>query len=101
MAAYGLNEGSGTSAADSSGKNNPGTGSGTVWANGSVWVPSLNASLRMVGTDHNQAAGRDLGAFYARYRVLPNATLEGGLQNRPGNAFFVRIKEGAPPTPSS
>ncbi|MFG1617937.1 LamG-like jellyroll fold domain-containing protein [Nonomuraea wenchangensis] len=67
----------------------------------SVWVPSLNASLRMVGTDHNQAAGRDLGAFYARYRVLPNATLEGGLQNRPGNAFFVRIKEGAPPTPSS
>ncbi|MEV4289325.1 LamG-like jellyroll fold domain-containing protein [Nonomuraea bangladeshensis] len=67
----------------------------------SVWVPSLNASLRMVSTDHNQAAGRDLGAFYARYRVLPNATLEGGLQNRPGNAFFVRIKEGAPPTPSS
>ncbi|MFB4278957.1 hypothetical protein ACBJ59_26950 [Nonomuraea sp. MTCD27] len=66
-----------------------------------VWVPSLNASLRMVSTDHNQAAGRDLGAFYAPYRVLPNATLEGGLQNRPGNAFFVRIKDGAPPTPSS
>ncbi|MEV4176037.1 hypothetical protein [Nonomuraea sp. NPDC049709] len=66
-----------------------------------AWVPSLNASLRMVSSDHNQAAGRDLGAFYARYRVLPNATLEGGLQNRPGNAFFVRIRDGAPPTPSS
>jgi hypothetical protein len=66
---------------------------------GTTWVPSLNASLRMVSTAHNQAAGRDLGAFYARYRVFTSGTLEGGIQNRPANAFFVRIKPGAPPTP--
>jgi hypothetical protein len=61
-----------------------------------VWVPSLNASLRMVSTAHNQGAGRDLGAFYARYRVFTSGTPEGGIQNRPSNAFFVRIKPGTP-----
>ncbi|MFI7638897.1 LamG-like jellyroll fold domain-containing protein [Nonomuraea sp. NPDC049400] len=34
VAAYGMNEGSGTSVADSSGQNNAGTGSSTTWANG-------------------------------------------------------------------
>ncbi|MEU8390687.1 LamG-like jellyroll fold domain-containing protein [Micromonospora sp. NPDC048843] len=62
-----------------------------------VWTPSLNASLRMVTTAQNAAAGRDLGAFYARYRVFSSGQLEGGLQNRPSNAFFVRIKPGLPP----
>ncbi|SDG01241.1 hypothetical protein SAMN05421505_10198 [Sinosporangium album] len=33
---------------------------------GNDWVPSLNASLRMVNTAHSGAADRDLGAFYAR-----------------------------------
>ncbi|WP_341716637.1 LamG-like jellyroll fold domain-containing protein [Micromonospora sp. FIMYZ51] len=61
-----------------------------------VWVPSLNASLHMVSTAHNQAAGRDLGAFYARYRVFTSGTPEGGLSNLPANAFFVRIKDGTP-----
>ncbi|MGP3913809.1 LamG-like jellyroll fold domain-containing protein [Nonomuraea sp. 10N515B] len=34
VAAYGMNEGSGTSVADSSGQNNTGTGTGTGWADG-------------------------------------------------------------------
>jgi hypothetical protein len=66
-----------------------------------VWTPTINASLRCVTADQNGAAGRDLSAFYARYRVLPDPTPEGGPRDKPGNAFYVRIKEGAPPTPSS
>ncbi|MGA4989227.1 LamG-like jellyroll fold domain-containing protein [Nonomuraea bangladeshensis] len=34
VAAYGMNEGTGTSVTDSSGQNNTGTGTGTTWANG-------------------------------------------------------------------
>ncbi|WP_248966109.1 alpha/beta fold hydrolase [Sphaerisporangium perillae] len=52
------------------------------------WVPSLNASLRMVSTAHNAAGGRDLGAFYARHRVFTVATPEGEYRT-------------GPPTPSS
>ncbi|MEU1730227.1 LamG-like jellyroll fold domain-containing protein [Streptosporangium sp. NPDC020145] len=67
----------------------------------STWIPTLNASLRYVTAEQNGAAGRDLSAFYARYRVLPDETPEGGLRDKPGNAFFVRIVEGPPPAPSS
>ncbi|MGS2648291.1 hypothetical protein [Streptosporangium sp. LJ11] len=45
---------------------------------------------------HNQAAGRDLGAFYARYRVFTRGTREGGVQNNPSDAFYVRIRPGTP-----
>ncbi|MFI0417728.1 LamG-like jellyroll fold domain-containing protein [Spongiactinospora sp. 9N601] len=59
VAAYGMNEGSGTSVADASGKNNTGTGSSTAWVNGkygkalsfngsSSWVTVQDAaSLRL------------------------------------------------------
>ncbi|GGT33111.1 hypothetical protein ACFFV7_33660 [Nonomuraea spiralis] len=63
-----------------------------------VWTPTFNASLRQVSTDHNQAAGRDLAAFYARYRVFTSGQLEGGAGNWPSNAFWVRIRNGAPPS---
>ncbi|MFG1617883.1 LamG-like jellyroll fold domain-containing protein [Nonomuraea wenchangensis] len=53
VAAYGMNEGSGTSVADSSGKNNPGTGSGTAWANGKYGKAlSFNGSSSMVTVAH-------------------------------------------------
>ncbi|AQZ62236.1 unnamed protein product [[Actinomadura] parvosata subsp. kistnae] len=53
-----------------------------------VRVPTRNASLRHVTTDQNAAAGRDPSAFYARYRVLPEPTPEGGLRDKSGNAFY-------------
>ncbi|MFI7707635.1 hypothetical protein [Nonomuraea sp. NPDC049480] len=61
-----------------------------------VWTPTFNASLRMVSAAHNGAAGRDLGAFYSRYRVLTSSSREGGAGNWPSNAFWVRIRAGAP-----
>jgi methionine-rich copper-binding protein CopC len=63
-----------------------------------VWTPTLNASLRMVSAAHNGAAGRDLGAFYSRYRVFTSSSREGGAGNWPSNAFWVRIRTGTPPS---
>ncbi len=63
-----------------------------------VWTPTFNASLRMVSAAHNEAAGFDLGAFYSRYRVFTSSSREGGAGNWPSNAFWVRIRAGAPPS---
>nr|WP_082535520.1 LamG-like jellyroll fold domain-containing protein [Nonomuraea pusilla] len=53
VAAYGMNEGSGTSVADSSGQNNPGTGSSTAWANGKYGKAlSFDGSSSMVTVAH-------------------------------------------------
>lgn len=53
VAAYGMNEGSGTSVADSSGQNNPGTGDSTAWANGKYGKAlSFNGSSSMVTVAH-------------------------------------------------
>ncbi|MEV4285413.1 LamG-like jellyroll fold domain-containing protein [Nonomuraea bangladeshensis] len=68
VAAYGMNEGSGTSVADSSGQNNPGTGSSTAWANGKYGKAlSFNGSSSMVTVAHAASlrltAGMTLSAW--------------------------------------
>ncbi|MFC4006137.1 LamG-like jellyroll fold domain-containing protein [Nonomuraea purpurea] len=53
VAAYGMNEGSGTGVIDSSGQNNTGTGSGTAWVNGKYGKAlSFNGSSSMVTVAH-------------------------------------------------
>ncbi|WP_433511797.1 LamG-like jellyroll fold domain-containing protein [Nonomuraea sp. CA-143628] len=53
VAAYGMNEGSGTSVADSSGKNNTGTGNGIGWTTGKFGKAlSFNGSSSMVTVAH-------------------------------------------------
>ncbi|MEV4896727.1 Ig-like domain-containing protein, partial [Nonomuraea sp. NPDC055795] len=53
VAAYDMNEGSGTSVADSSGQNNHGTGGSTAWANGKYGKAlSFNGTSSMVTIAH-------------------------------------------------
>ncbi|HEX4814955.1 MAG TPA: LamG-like jellyroll fold domain-containing protein [Nonomuraea sp.] len=53
VAAYGMNEGSGTAVSDSSGQNNSGTGSSTTWANGKYGKAlSFNGTSSWVTVPH-------------------------------------------------
>ncbi|MEU7833686.1 LamG-like jellyroll fold domain-containing protein [Nonomuraea sp. NPDC049129] len=113
VAAYGMNEGAGTSVADSSGQNNTGTSSSTTWANGkfgkalsfdgsSSWVTVEDAaSLRLTTgmtlsawvnpttvADWSSVVTKELdtnGASYSLYAANGSSVPSGWVQTSPAD----------------
>ncbi|MDA0642563.1 MULTISPECIES: LamG-like jellyroll fold domain-containing protein [Nonomuraea] len=116
VAAYGMNEGSGISVADSSSQNNNGTGSSTSWANGkfgkalsfngtSSWVTVQDAaSLRLTTgmtlsawvnpstvADWSSVVGKELdeGLSYTLYAATDFSAPGGWVQTSPDDSSYV------------
>ncbi|MEV0166601.1 deoxyribonuclease NucA/NucB [Nonomuraea fuscirosea] len=126
VASYGLNEGSGTSVADSSGNDNAGAGTGTAWVNGKYGkalsfdgsssmvtvadAPSLRLTTGMTlsawvnpvtvtGTPWKSVITKELnadGASYALYAANGDAVPSGWVQTDPATPWTA---EGTSPLP--